>query len=86
MASLRRRFAIFWIVALVGLYPAWLVACDVTYASEGYDPARDNSDDGGITVLLDGIAVLAGTMLAYAVLVGVAYVVLRKVSGRASQR
>lgn len=73
-------------MALVGLYPAWLVARDVTYASEGYDPARDNSDDGGITVLLDGIAVLTGVLIAYVVLVGVAYVVLRKVSPSASRR
>ena len=50
----------------------------ITYASESYAPSRDHSDDGGITVLLDGIAVLAGAMLAYVALVMLAYVVLKR--------
>lgn len=78
MVSPRRREPMFWIAALVGLWPAWIVARDVTYASENYDPARDDSDDGGIAVLLDGIGVLAGVMLGYVALVVIAYVVLKR--------
>ena len=63
---------------LVGLWPAWIVAVKITYASESYAPSRDDSDDGGITVLLDGIAVRAGAMLAYVALVMLAYVVLKR--------
>ena len=51
---------------------------NITHASEGYDPARDTSDDGGITVLLDGIGVLVGVLMAYLVMVAIAYVVLKR--------
>jgi hypothetical protein len=74
----RRREPIFWTAALVGLWPAWLAAVNITHASEGYDPAQDTSDDGGITVLLDGIGVLVGVMLAYLIAVAVAYIVLKR--------
>lgn len=63
-----RRKAILWVSAIVGLWPAWLIALEVRYASENYDPAQDDSDDDRITVLLDGIAVLAAAMPAYVVL------------------
>ncbi|VXC38973.1 hypothetical protein [Aeromicrobium sp. 9AM] len=76
--SSRRREPIFWTAVLVGLWPAWLAAVNITYASEGYDPAKDTSDDGGITVLLDGIGVFAGVMVAYVVVAAIVYVVLKR--------
>lgn len=81
----RRALIAFVAVALVGIVGAWEIAKRVAYASQDFNPAREEGqsdcDQCGLTALLDGLPYLLGTLAAYLVLVIAIFVAIKRRGG-----